>query len=137
MSREVLVQNTYARGRHDSNRTGEIIPLDAVDLTMHVERQSWPDLQDQGRSIEVMQLYVEISYDGGQSWEGFCGGSTVGGDLVGREGEPITETTVTRNLQEPGNSLRRCRGHVICEQRQNTRVYFTAKDASENELTWP
>jgi hypothetical protein len=70
--------------------------------TATATRQNWPDI-----GSDVISMTVNISFDGGNTWQLLVGFTARGGDLINpATGMAVTESAVTTSLPQPNNPNR-------------------------------
>jgi len=93
-------------GKWTLNEASLLVGEDSI--TFGATRDGWPDTDD-----DVIECYIDISLDNGQTWlERYAGFTASGGISIGRDGEPIGESVMTVGLPKNGGKKIRVRGEV-------------------------
>lgn len=126
MPRLVLVERALAR--LGAIRGGVVrVPQGLSFGTFRIPRNGWQARPGHGKDAEVIECSIELSYDGGNTWEFFVGFGAPGGDLFDRRGDLLVESSVQLSLPQPEHPNRLVRATVSCKERLDIRLDLDAE----------
>lgn len=93
------------------------IQLGASRLQVRATRDAWPSTGG-----EVFSVLMQISLDGGNTWQDWGGFGAFGGDIRHRDGSIAPESTFSIQLPDTQNPQRQLRGTVTVNRALNTAI---------------